>query len=49
MVLIEGTDVLQSQVSGESILKPPPFLAFYGGTFSDTVYVYRCTSCVMLP
>jgi len=28
----------------ERILKTFSLLVFYGGIFSDTVYVYRCTS-----
>ena len=46
MVLIEETDMLFSR---REFWKPPPLIALYGGIFSDTVYVYRCTSCVMLP
>jgi hypothetical protein len=37
MVLIEGTDVLQSQVFRERILDTSFLLAFYGGIFSDIV------------
>ena len=36
--LIEETDVLFSR---REFWIPPTLFAFYGGTFSDTVYVYR--------
>jgi len=49
MFEIEGTDVLQFQVFGEKIRNPPPLIALYVENISNTVYVYRCTSCVILP
>ena len=49
MVKLKEQMCCNPKFSEREFWKTPSPLAFYGGIFSDTVYVYRCTSCVNLP
>ena len=49
MVKLKEQMCRNPKFSDTEFWKIPPPLAFYGGIFSYTVYVYRFTSCVNFP